>query len=80
MREQIGSSTRFDEKNGKRSFAKVEWRVEDILDMAEQMGILISPQEAEAFLEESSRQIQDDMVERGWSSIETLLEMRQSNA
>ena len=55
-------------------FATVSWTGNDVLSMAEKMSIPVTEEQAVEFLERNYKQIQEDMVERGWSSIETLLQ------
>lgn len=58
-----------------RSHAKVSWSSGDVLTRAEEKGLAMTTEEAEVFLQDNKRQIQDDMVERGWDSIDTLLDI-----
>lgn len=58
-----------------RKHAQVSWTVDDVQTKAEEMGLDLSDEEAETFLHDNRGQIQDDMVNRGWDSIETLLGM-----
>lgn len=55
--------------------ARVAWTVGDVCDKAAEIGLSVTDGQAEEFLYNNARQIQDDMVERGWASIATLLEM-----
>lgn len=59
-----------------KKYAKVVWVPEDVLTKAQELGIKMSKREAADFLEGAARQIQSDMIVRGWDSIETLLLMR----
>lgn len=56
-------------------YAHVSWSIDDVQTKAEEKGLDLSDEEAEAFLHDNAGQIQDDMVERGWDSIDTLLDM-----
>lgn len=51
-------------------FASVCWQIGDIQTLRPEW----SDERCADFLRSNQRQIQDDMVERGWSSIETLLD------
>ena len=62
-----------------KEYAKVAWSPNDVMDVAELKGDVMTEEEAIDFLERNSRQIQDDMVERGWESITTLYETDMSN-
>jgi len=62
-----------------KEYAKVVWSPNDVMDVAELKGDVMTEEEAIDFLERNSRQIQDDMVERGWESITTLYEMDMNN-
>ena len=55
------------------TYANVAWTVGDVHTKAEEEGLDLTDAEAEAFLRDNAGQIQDDMVERGWESIATLL-------
>lgn len=55
--------------------AHVCWVADDVLTMADELGIHVGDEEAESFLDRHEKQIRDDMVVRGWESIETLLSM-----
>lgn len=52
-----------------KKFAKVEWTAEDVQTLREDM----STEEAESFLQNNQKHIQDRLVELGWEVIETLL-------
>ena len=56
-----------------RDFARVVWHVEDVLDKANDLDVKLTQEEAEAFLFRNQSQIQSDMVQRGWDSVEALL-------
>lgn len=51
------------------TFAVVGWRVGDVLTLRPDMNY----GDAENFLEQNGKYIQEVMVERGWSAIEELL-------
>lgn len=52
-----------------KTYAKVEWTVEDIKTLREDW----TAEQAEEFLQNNQRRIQDRLVELGWEVIETLL-------
>ena len=56
-------------------YCSVSWTVGDVQTKAEEMGLRLTDEEADEFLSSNENQIESDMVERGWESIETLLEM-----
>lgn len=64
----------------KQDYAKVVWRVEDVLSKAEELGIKMTENAAHDFLEGNERRIAEDMIGRGWDSIETLLQMEKYRA
>ncbi len=47
----------------------------DVQSKAEELSLTLTDQQAEDFLARNRRQIQDDMSQRGYDSIETLLEL-----
>ncbi len=59
----------------KRRYALVAWLPGDVVSKAEEMGLKITDEQAEEFLVDNANQIQNDTVERGFDSIETLLGM-----
>jgi hypothetical protein len=61
-------------KHNKHEFASTCWTANDVHDKRESMGLCQwTDEQAEDWLEKNQRQIVDDMVERGWDSIECLL-------
>lgn len=52
-----------------KTFAKVEWTADDIKTLREDW----TTEQAEEFLQNNQRRIQDRLVELGWEVIETLL-------
>lgn len=52
-----------------KTYAKVEWTAEDIKTLREDW----TTEQAEEFLQNNQRRIQDRLVELGWEVIETLL-------
>ena len=57
-------------------YAKTSWTANDVHDKREDMGLTKwTDKQAEDWLEQNQRQIVDDMVERGWDSIQILLNM-----
>ena len=56
-------------------YAKVSWTANDVMDAAEIMGMNLTEEKAVEFLLNNSKQIQEDMIKRGWDSISTLLEL-----
>ncbi len=60
-------------------YAEVAWRTSDVIDFAKEKGIEMTEWQADAFLMNNQNQIASDMIERGWVSIETLLQMSQQD-
>jgi hypothetical protein len=58
-------------------YAAAVWTVDDVQTKAQEMGLDLSDEEAEAFLSSIESDIRDRMIERGWDVIETLLPMRE---
>jgi hypothetical protein len=52
-----------------KTYAKVEWTAEDIKTLREDW----TTEQAEEFLQNNQRRIQDRLVELGWDVIETLI-------
>lgn len=57
-------------------FGKVVWMVDDVIGMAKEMKIQISPEEAKELLEGYQGKIADQMISQGWDSIRYMLEQR----
>ena len=55
-------------------YAIVAWSPEDVLTLRPDW----TDEQCEEFLHNNQRQMQDDMVTRGWASMETLIEMSES--
>lgn len=58
-----------------KKYASTSWCVQDVLDLAARMNIKMTRRRAEKFLIENQNQIVQDMVARGWDSMDTLLSM-----
>lgn len=52
-----------------KKFARITWSVEDVFGEADHQGIEISEEEAEEFLEDNEKHIQEAMMEAGWEVI-----------
>lgn len=57
------------EKDGIERFAVVAWKVEDVLERRPNW----TREEAADFLGNAERQLTEDMIARGWDSIDTML-------
>jgi hypothetical protein len=55
--------------------AQVSWQAGDVIDKAKDLDIELTKEQAEDWLHDNQGQIQDDMTQRGWDSIETMLRM-----
>lgn len=56
-----------------REYAKVSWRWGDVTDLEAWERKNLTPDDAEMFLNQHQRIIQDRMIETGWQVIEDLL-------
>lgn len=57
------------------AYALTMWSVEDVGAMKDERAQNMSDADKEKFLEYAAKQLKEDMTERGWDSLDTLLDM-----
>lgn len=56
-------------------FADVKWTVEDVVDLAADLGYQIDEKQAKDWLNRNEKYIRDRLTELGWDVMETFMSM-----